>query len=28
VARILGETRPMRFLDAPKKGFFQRVFGG
>ncbi|QAU23304.1 septum site-determining protein MinD [Dyella sp. M7H15-1] len=28
VARILGETLPMRFLDAPKKGFFQRVFGG
>ncbi|GAB2569330.1 septum site-determining protein MinD [Dyella jejuensis] len=28
VARILGEERPMRFLDAPKKGFFQRVFGG
>ncbi|WP_333681030.1 septum site-determining protein MinD [Dyella sp.] len=28
VARLLGETRPMRFLDAPKKGFFQRVFGG
>ena len=27
VARLLGETRPMRFLDAPKKGFFQRVFG-
>ena len=28
VARILGEERAMRFLDAPKKGFFQRVFGG
>jgi len=28
VARLLGENRPMRFLDAPKKGFFQRVFGG
>jgi len=28
VARILGETRPLRFLDAPKKGFLQRVFGG
>jgi septum site-determining protein MinD len=28
VARLLGETRPMRFLEAPKKGFFQRVFGG
>jgi septum site-determining protein MinD len=28
VARVLGEDRPLRFLDAPKKGFFQRVFGG
>ncbi len=28
VARVLGEERPLRFLDAPKKGFFQRVFGG
>jgi len=28
VARFLGETRPMRFTDAPKPGFFKRVFGG
>jgi septum site-determining protein MinD len=28
VARILGEERPLRFIDAPKKGFLQRVFGG
>ncbi|MCE5232095.1 MAG: septum site-determining protein MinD [Mizugakiibacter sp.] len=28
VARLLGEERPMRFLDAPKKGFLKRVFGG
>jgi len=28
VARILGEERPMRFVDVPKKGFLQRVFGG
>ena len=28
VARILGEDRAMRFLDVPKKGFLQRVFGG
>ena len=28
VARILGEERAMRFLDVPKKGFLQRVFGG
>jgi septum site-determining protein MinD len=28
VARLLGEQRPMRFLDAPKKGFFTRMFGG
>ncbi len=27
VARLLGEERPIRFLDAPKKGFFKRVFG-
>ena len=27
VARVLGEDRPLRFIDAPKKGFFQRVFG-
>lgn len=28
VARVLGEERPLRFIDAPKKGFLQRVFGG
>ena len=28
VARVLGEDRPLRFIDAPKKGFFQRVFRG
>jgi septum site-determining protein MinD len=28
IARLLGEQRPMRFLDAPKKGLFARMFGG
>ena len=28
VARLLGEQRPMRFLDAPKKGILSRLFGG
>ncbi len=28
VARLLGENRPMRFLEAEKKGFLQRLFGG
>jgi septum site-determining protein MinD len=28
VARLLGETVPLRFVDEPKKGFFARVFGG
>ncbi|MGP1666045.1 MAG: septum site-determining protein MinD [Rhodanobacter sp.] len=28
VARILGEERPLRFIDVPKKGFLKRVFGG
>jgi septum site-determining protein MinD len=28
VARILGEERALRFVEPPKKGFFQRVFGG
>jgi septum site-determining protein MinD len=28
VARLLGETVPLRFIDEPKKGFFARVFGG
>ena len=27
VARMLGEDLPMRFLEAPKKGFFKRMFG-
>jgi septum site-determining protein MinD len=27
VRRFLGETRPMRFIDAPRKSIFQRVFG-
>ena len=28
VARMLGETRPLRFIDVEKKGFFSRLFGG
>lgn len=28
VARLLGEDRPHRFLEAQKKGFLARVFGG
>jgi len=28
VARYLGENRPHRFLEAHKKGFLKRVFGG
>jgi septum site-determining protein MinD len=28
VARLLGETVPLRFVEEPKKGFFARVFGG
>ncbi len=28
IARLLGENREMRFLDAEKKGFFKRLFGG
>jgi septum site-determining protein MinD len=28
VARILGEERPLRFLEPVRKGFLQRVFGG
>ncbi len=28
VSRLLGENREMRFLDAEKKGFFKRLFGG
>jgi len=27
VARLSGETRPMRFTDAQKKGFLARIFG-
>ena len=28
VARLLGENREMRFLEAEKKGFFKKLFGG
>ncbi|HEX7340236.1 MAG TPA: septum site-determining protein MinD [Rhodanobacteraceae bacterium] len=28
VARLLGEERVMRFVDAPKKGLLKRMFGG
>ncbi len=28
VRRFLGENRPLRFTEASKPGFFQRVFGG
>jgi septum site-determining protein MinD len=28
VARLLGETIPLRFISEPKKGFFARMFGG
>lgn len=28
VARLLGENRPMRFLETEKKGFLKRLFGG
>jgi septum site-determining protein MinD len=28
VARFLGETVPMRFVDYEKPGFFKRLFGG
>ncbi|MDZ4350955.1 MAG: septum site-determining protein MinD [Xanthomonadaceae bacterium] len=27
VARILGETRPMRFIEPDRKGFFKKLFG-
>jgi septum site-determining protein MinD len=27
VARLAGEPRPMRFVDAQKKGLFARIFG-
>lgn len=28
IARFLGEERPLRFIEAQKPGFFQRLFGG
>ena len=28
VARLLGETRPMRFTEAVKPGLLKRLFGG
>ena len=28
VARLLGETVPLRYIDEPKRGFFARLFGG
>jgi septum site-determining protein MinD len=28
VGRLLGEQRPLRFTEEPKKGFFTRMFGG
>lgn len=28
VGRLLGDTVPMRFTEAPKKGFLSRLFGG
>ena len=28
VARILGNERPLRFIEPVKKGFLKRVFGG
>ncbi|RMH93045.1 septum site-determining protein MinD [Lysobacter pythonis] len=28
VARLLGEERPLRFIQAEKKGFFSKIFGG
>lgn len=28
IARLLGENRPMRFLEAEKKGILKRLFGG
>ena len=27
VARLLGESRPLRFIEANKKGLFARIFG-
>jgi septum site-determining protein MinD len=28
VARLLGDTVPLRFIEEPRKGFFARLFGG
>ena len=28
VDRLLGEQKPMRFTEAPKRGLFARMFGG
>ena len=28
VARLLGDTRPMRYVTSEKKGFFSKIFGG
>jgi septum site-determining protein MinD len=28
ISRFLGETVPLRFVDAEKPGFFKRLFGG
>ena len=28
IDRFLGEDKPMRFIEAPKQGFFKRLFGG
>jgi septum site-determining protein MinD len=28
IARLKGEDRPLRFIDAEKPGFFKRLFGG
>jgi septum site-determining protein MinD len=28
VARLLGDTVPLRFVEEPKKGFLARMFGG
>jgi septum site-determining protein MinD len=28
ISRFLGEEKPLRFVDAPKKGILKRIFGG
>ena len=28
IARFMGEERPLRFIEAPKKGFLKKLFGG